>query len=124
MQLTEIEKKNIRATWVNREKRSREEKAELMQNALITAQKAAAFLRVKYNVNHIYLYGSLSRYECFDSLSDIDIFIEGWNRDHDFWKMLGEAEFLAKPFHISIVTHEEASSSLINEVYKEGRLLL
>jgi len=43
--------------------------------------KIAKHLEEKYAVEKVHLYGSLARRGSFDKLSDIDLFIEGWNEN-------------------------------------------
>jgi len=123
MLLSQSEKDAIKATWAKREKEFAANKQRYRNEALYNAMKVCKFLKTKYGVKDVFLYGSLAKDDCFDTHSDIDIYITGWNQEDQFWIMFSQVEAIAAPYPLSIVTEREASPSLKEIVYKEGRLL-
>lgn len=104
-------------------KNKKKEQKDLKELAFKKAVELAKFIKKNYDVKKIYLYGSLARSGKFDFLSDIDIYIEGWDESNNYWRMLSEVECIASPIPLSIVTEKEAFESLKEEIYKEGRIL-
>lgn len=91
----------------------------LQKDALARAKEVAAFLKNKYGVRKVFLYGSLARGR-FSHHSDIDLYVEGFNNVKDYWRMQVEAEGITQPYPLSIVLAEDALPSLHKTVYTEG----
>lgn len=89
------------------------------RDALARAKEVAAFLKDRYAVKKVVLYGSLARGN-FTQHSDIDLYVEGFERAEDYWRMQVEAEEIARPYPLSIVLADDATPSLRREVGKEG----
>lgn len=123
MALTQSEKQNIRDMWAKRQQNSQERTQILKEQATQRAGKIARLLKSKYGVVQVYLYGSLAKNEVFDNHSDIDLFIEGWREENIYWVMFSEAESIARPYNVSIITDKEAFPSIIDTVYREGRII-
>ncbi|MDI3310516.1 MAG: nucleotidyltransferase domain-containing protein [Thermoanaerobacterium sp.] len=124
MPLSDQERKNIRETWRIKVKKDREIETYRKKEAFDRVYKIAKILKEKYFVDKVILYGSLARDDHFDNLSDIDIFIDGWDDSKfNYWAMLIDVENVAKPYKISIVTQKEAYKSLLNEILREGRII-
>ena len=87
--------------------------------ALEKAQAVANWLKSKYNVKEVYLYGSLA-WGKFTPQSDIDLLIVGFSNHAHFWEMQVKAEEMALPFPVSIVCAEDAVESLRKRVFREG----
>lgn len=124
MSLMDREKENIRKTWAKRHESAKMAQKKKRQVAMSKAHAIAKLLKEKYGVKKVYLYGSLSREGPFDKLSDIDLFVEGWNEDFNYWKMYLEAESIAIPFPVSIITENEVIPELHGEILKKGEILL
>ncbi|AGB18591.1 DNA polymerase beta domain protein region [Thermoanaerobacterium thermosaccharolyticum] len=124
MPLSDQERKNIRETWRIKVEKDREIETYRKKEAFDRVYKIAKILKEKYFVDKVILYGSLARDDRFDNLSDIDIFIDGWDDSKfNYWTMLIDVENVAKPYKISIVTQKEAYKSLLNEILREGRII-
>jgi len=93
--------------------------AKRQKDALARAKKVAAHLKERYGVKKVFLYGSLARGN-FSHISDIDLYIEGFDQEKMYWRMQVEAEEIALPYPLSIVPAEDAFPSLRREVYREG----
>jgi predicted nucleotidyltransferase len=98
-------------------KNKAEREQELFKTAWSYVQKVAEMIKTKYRVKDIFLYGSLA-WGGFTEHSDLDLFLVGFQGK--YWDMLLEAERLSRPFVVSIVCEEDASSSLKKEVLRKG----
>ena len=98
----------------------REEEKTRRSQALLKAGEVASFLRTRYGVAEVLLYGSLAWEKHFTAHSDIDLLIEGFPKDGDYWRMLTEASDITAPFTPSVVLAEDASESLLRRVREEG----
>ncbi|MCL6449028.1 MAG: nucleotidyltransferase domain-containing protein [Armatimonadetes bacterium] len=92
---------------------------QLRARALEKAQAVADWLKSRYNVKEVYLYGSLA-WGKFTPQSDIDLLIVGFPNHARFWDMQVKAEEMATPFPVSIVCAEDAVESLRKRVFREG----
>jgi uncharacterized protein len=92
----------------------------MKKEALYRAGQIAHMLKTRYDIKNVYLYGSLAKEEYFDSKSDIDLYIENWKEKLNYWRMLNEAESIARPYNISIITDKEILPSFKKNVEKEG----
>ena len=121
--LSDAEKREIRKEWIRRRQEKQEKEEHLREEALQRAILIARFLKDKYGVEKTYLFGSLAREGPFDHLSDIDLFVIGWKEEDKYWSMYTEVEEIARPFPISVVTERGALPSLVETIYREGRVL-
>ncbi|TCO67936.1 putative nucleotidyltransferase [Caldanaerobacter subterraneus] len=120
--ISDEEKRKIRENWRIKSEKEKEMLEIRKKDALDKAYKVARFLKEKYNVNKVVLYGSLARGFDFWEFSDIDIFIDGWDDDRfNYWTMFVEVENIARPYRISIVTQRDATEALLKEIEREGR---
>ncbi len=101
-------------------KKAEREKKDYYLQALHKAGNLAAMLKQKYNVQKIYLYGSLA-WGGFDQHSDLDLFLVGF--EGNYWKALSEAEAIAAPLPVSLACEEDCQESLKEKVRKKGVLL-
>jgi predicted nucleotidyltransferase len=113
----------IRKTFLERAKRKEEEEAKRKKDALFKAKEVAAFLKSNYNVSNVILFGSLVWGKHFSAYSDIDLLVEGFPEDKNFWRALAESERIAAPFPISLVLADDAVNSLVEKARKEGKTL-
>jgi predicted nucleotidyltransferase len=123
MSLTDTERDNIRKTWAKRRELAIAQEKTMKEEAMERAGKIAKFLKDKYAIKKVYLYGSLSREGPFDKYSDIDLFIDGWNEDLNYWTMYIEVEKIAMPFAVSVITEKEITSELKEKILKEGKII-
>lgn len=116
------EKRKIKDTWIERQSKKKQDLDELRKDAWVKACKIASLLRSDWGVTDVYLYGSLAENR-FDNLSDIDLFVTGFESGRDYWRMQATAMELASPFPVGIVLEKDAWPSLREKVLKEGVLL-
>ncbi|ADD01976.1 DNA polymerase beta domain protein region [Thermoanaerobacter mathranii subsp. mathranii str. A3] len=122
MSITDEEKKKIRENWRLKSEKEKEMLEIRKKDALDKAHKIAKFLKEKYNVSKVVLYGSLARGFDFWEFSDIDIFVDDWDDDKfNYWTMFVEIERIARPYKVSIVTQRDVTGALLKEIEKEGR---
>lgn len=87
------------------------------ESAQEKARAVTAMLKHKYQVDKVYVYGSLA-WGGFQKQSDIDLFMLGFKGD--YWKALGDAEDIASPIELSLVCAEDAFDSLKKKVLERG----
>ncbi len=115
-----INKKVIKDGWDRRERNKFLEKRSLHSKAQRTAIKLGQWLKDEWNVKEVFLFGSLAWSEHYDHLSDIDLFVVGFEYEADYYRMLAKAMDVAHPIPINIVLEEDALQSLKDRVKEEG----
>ncbi|WP_027364704.1 nucleotidyltransferase family protein [Desulfotruncus alcoholivorax] len=115
--------KSLREAWQKRAAREQDEKDKLRRDAMLKAAAAATHLKEKYKVKSVYLYGSLARGTHFDHRSDIDLMVEEFPAEANYWRMLVEMEEIAAPVEVNVVLSEDASPGLRDKARREGKLL-
>lgn len=115
--------KSLRKAWQKRAVREQDEKDKLCRDAMSKAVAAAAHLKEKYKVKFVYLYGSLARGKHFDRRSDIDLMVEEFPAEANYWRMLVELEEITAPVEVNVVLSEEASPGLRDKARREGKPL-
>jgi len=113
----------LRRAWQKRAKQEKEREEKRRQEALARAVAAARHLKDKYDVDAVYLFGSLVWGKHFTPRSDIDFLVEGFPDASSYWKMLGELEDIAAPFEVNVILSEEATFSLREKARREGKSL-
>ncbi len=113
----------LREHWQERRKRKAAEEKERRELAFKKALLVAGKLKEKYGVHKVYLYGSLVWNKHYGPMSDIDMLIEGFPAEENYWAALAEMEHLAAPFPLQLVLKESAHQSLVDRIYREGKLL-
>ncbi|GEA17284.1 nucleotidyltransferase family protein [Moorella sp. E306M] len=83
------------------------------------ARAVAKWLKEKYGVDEVYLFGSLA-WGGFNSHSDIDMLIRGFKDKEHYWQMQVQAENIAGPFELNLLCEEEAPESLRRKVAEKG----
>lgn len=114
---------HLRRAWQKRAEAGKKAREKWRREALEKAKNAAAYLRGKYKVDAVYLYGSLVWGKHFDLRSDIDLLVEGLAKNANYWRMLVELEQITAPWVVSVVLCEDADVSLREKVRNEGMLL-
>lgn len=110
----------MRRAWQRRAEAERRTRSERRREALAKAHLAARWLKEKYQVKKVYLYGSLAWSEYFTLHSDIDLLVEGFDAKDLYWRMWSEVEAITAPFPPSIVLAEDAVPGLLAEVRQRG----
>ena len=101
-------KEDLRRAWQKRALASRRAGEQRRRAACQKARAAARYLKERYGIEKVYLYGSLAWGPCFGERSDIDLMAEGFPPSAGYWRMLVELEEIASPFKISVVLGEDA----------------
>jgi predicted nucleotidyltransferase len=91
-----------------------------LKSGLKLAEKAAEFLREKYAVRQVYLFGSLLEPERFHSRSDIDLAVTGLPEKF-FYQAVGEVLEMTDDFTVDIIDLDSCSDGLKKEVYAKCR---
>ena len=110
----------LRREIIQTETRQREQRLEA---AWDSAQRVALWLREKFGVSQVYLYGSLA-WGGFWEHSDIDLLAVGFASEKDFWAMQAGADWVGRPFEVNIVLEEDAPPSLRDKAIAKGVKLL
>lgn len=113
----------MKKTWRERSQRNMREEIERKNKAKERAQKIALYLKDKYKVKAVYLFGSLIWGKHFTASSDIDLLIIDFPENEDYWEALSAVEHIAMPFPVSLVLSGSADPGLNGKVRKEGLLL-
>jgi predicted nucleotidyltransferase len=113
----------IKSVWKKREQRKQEQERNRRDHAWKCAERVAALLREKYGIKKLWLFGSLVSGKHFTVHSDIDLFVEDFPANADFWVVLGQAEHAAAPFPLNLILEENALPKIKEIAHKEGVLL-
>ncbi len=74
-------------------------------------------------MGNVYLFGSLAWRKRFTPHSDIDLYIDSFPKDKDYWEALVKSEEIAMPFPVTIVLAENARPEIKQKIEEEGILL-
>jgi len=121
--MDEAKMMEIKAAWKKREHRKQEQEKTRRDHAWKCAEKVAALLKEKHGIKNLWLFGSLVSGKHFTVHSDIDLFVEGFPAEADFWEVLSQAEYAATSFPITLIVEENARPGIKEKVHKEGVLL-
>ncbi len=123
MQYTQEQKKMLKKTWARKiEKRELKEKA-MKAEAISKAREIADYLKTKYGVKKIYLFGSLAWRKKFTCHSDIDLYIESFPKEKCYWEAVAKSEEIAAPYPVTIVMAENANPEMKHKIERKGLLL-
>ena len=123
MQYTRGQKELMKKTLARKVEKRKLDEQRMRDEAISKAEDIAAFLKTSYGVRNVYLFGSLAWRNRFTAHSDIDIYVDGFPKEKDYWKALAKSEEIAMPFPVTIVLAENAKPELKQKVEKEGLLL-
>lgn len=123
MDYSSEEMESLRKAWQIRAIQKQEELGKLRREAISKASAAATHLKEKYQVKSVYLYGSLAWGKHFDHRSDIDLLVEEFPIEANYWKMIVELEAITTPVEVNVVLSEDASPGLRNKARREGKPL-
>lgn len=110
----------MKETWRRRAQEDSALAEKRRGQAGVKARKAAEYLRSHYRAERVFLYGSLAWSEHFTIHSDIDLFVEGFAPEKEYWRMLGELEELTAPFPVSVILAKDAVPGLAAIVHQKG----
>ena len=91
----------------------------IRKNAMKSAKKVADFLKERYEVKRVVLFGSLPSKPYLHERTDIDLLVEGLDRA-ELLRAGFDAEELAVPFEVDIIPMEIAAKKLIEIALEEG----
>jgi predicted nucleotidyltransferase len=103
-----------------RELRKQEQKRTRRDHVWKCAEKVAALSKENYGIKKLWLFGSLVSSKHFTAHSDIDLFVEDFPANTDFWVVLGQAKHTAASFPINLITDEDAPPRLKDKIREEG----
>ena len=101
----ELKYRAYKQAWKHRKKRSNIETRQLALKALKIAEKCAAILHQDYDVQRIFLFGSLAD-GYFRKNSDIDLVVEGLNPEY-YYKALCKIYRIAEKFDVDLIPFED-----------------
>jgi predicted nucleotidyltransferase len=110
----------MKKNWMERSKRKKLEEQRRKAEALKKAGEIARFLKDKYEVKQIILFGSLAWRTRFSSHSDIDLCIVGFPENASYWEALACTERIAAPFPLNLALKENIHPRLAAKIEKEG----
>ena len=89
------------------------------ERLLALVRCAAAELKVRFGVRHVFLVGSLVQEACFSAHSDVDLAVEGLSGDEywDAWRMLEE---MIPDRPVDLIDMETAGESMLRTVQRYG----
>lgn len=123
MQYTKEQKELIKKTLARKVEKRKLDEQKMRDEAMRKSEKIASFLKNSYSVKNVYLFGSLAWRNKFTTHSDIDIYVDGFPKDKDYWEALAKSEEIAMPFPVTIVLAETAKPELKQKIEEEGLLL-
>jgi predicted nucleotidyltransferase len=118
--LSENELERYRAFWKKNELENEKRYALTREKALFEVERISEILKDKYNVKRVILFGSVLDEDRFHDGSDIDIAVEGLDKE-SYFKVLGEL-LMESSFSIDLVPLEEASS-LLRQRISRGQII-
>lgn len=83
------------------------------------AREVAIWLKEKYGVDSVYIFGSLA-WGGFHNRSDIDLLVRGFKDKERYWQMQVYAEEIARPYDLNLICEEEAPDSLRRKATEKG----
>ena len=89
------------------------------RRARAVAREAARVLKASFGVRRVILFGSLATGSWFHPRSDIDLAVEGLNRE-EYWRADCRLEGVADGFEIDLVDLHAAPPSLKEAVRRDG----
>jgi predicted nucleotidyltransferase len=123
LQYTYEQKEMLKKTWTRKiEKRELKEKA-MKAEAIDKAKEIADYLKTRYGVKNIYLFGSLAWRKKFSCHSDIDLYIESFPKEICYWEAVAKSEEIAAPYPVTIIMAETANPEMKEKIEREGLLL-
>lgn len=123
MQYTQEQKDLIKKSWARKVETKKLDEQKMRAEAISKAKEIAFFLKTKYEVEKVYLFGSLAWRKRFTSYSDIDLYLDSFPREKSYWEAVAASEEIAMPYPVTIVLAETAKPELKQKIEEEGILL-
>lgn len=123
MEYTQEQKKLIQKSWSRKVEKKNLAEQKMRAEAISKAEEIAFFLKTKYEVEKVYLFGSLAWRKRFTSHSDIDLYVDSFPKDKSYWEAVAASEEIAMPYPVTIVLAETAKPEMKQKILKEGILL-
>jgi len=113
----------MRRTWLKRKEQKNLEEQKRKEEALRKAREIAQFLKNYYNIESVYLFGSLAWRTKYTVHSDIDLYVKGFPENKSYWAALAKSQRIAMPFPLNIVLEENARPGMKEKIETEGIIL-
>ena len=117
--------KNIdsyRASLRARERRSETNQKHRRNHARHVARRLASWLKERHGVRRVILFGSMAEDAPLGPRSDIDLAVEGLEKDR-YFEAVGRIQSKATPFSVDLVRVEDAPGSLKQVIRKASEEL-
>ncbi len=115
------EKKKYVKTWLQKEKKKRQEINQKREKAFKKARKISKMLKEDFKINSVILFGSLAENK-FWQHSDIDLAVKGLAAEN-YLTVFSKASDIASPFKVDLVIIEDAPESLLKKINNKGMKL-
>ncbi len=123
MQYTQEQKELLKKTLARKVEKRKLDEQKMRSEAIRKAEDVASLLKTTYNVERVYLFGSLAWRKKFTAHSDIDLYIDSFPQDKSYWEAVAKSEEIAMPFPVTIVLAETAKPEMKQKIEEEGILL-
>ncbi|HUW64712.1 MAG TPA: nucleotidyltransferase domain-containing protein [Spirochaetia bacterium] len=111
-----------RKHWTNRFKEYELRKEERFVELSQISYKLAEFLYNEYNVDKVYLFGSLVNNNTFGLDSDIDLAVQGLP-ENLLYRVHGLLSSIALPYKVDLILIEECHDYIKDRITKGGKLI-
>jgi predicted nucleotidyltransferase len=118
-QLTPREKKHYRSRAREQDELAAGEMLARRQRALSVAREASRILKAHFGVTRVLLFGSLATQSWFHIRSDVDLAVEGLQRE-GYWRADCRLEEIGDGFEIDLVDLQTASPGLAQAIHRDG----
>jgi predicted nucleotidyltransferase len=118
MKKAQLEK--YKRSWQSRREKERSHLKHRRKKAKELAQKCGRLLRDEYEVDSVYLVGSLVSPGRFHSRSDIDLLVKGLPDEEYFTALKGCWDQLQHGFELDLIPWEDAPKRLKQEANQKG----
>lgn len=123
MQYTHEQKEMLKKTWAGKIENRELKEIAMKAEAISKAKEVADYLKTRYGVKKIYLFGSLAWRKKFTCHSDIDLYIDNFPKEKCYWEAVAKSEEIAAPYPVTIIMAETANPEMKEKIEREGLLL-
>lgn len=117
--LTSTDIKRYRESLKRRQNLLSEQNRLDWEKAQVSAGRAAALLKTRFNARRVVLFGSAVHPDLFHQHSDIDLAAWGID-DRDYYRAVGVLQTVDPQFAIDLILFEDAPGSLQETILREG----
>lgn len=121
-EISKAEMEVYRRTARERQALKEEKLANRMEQARSVATAAAAWLRQNYDVEQVWLFGSLVHKQWFTMTSDIDLAIAQL-APNDYWLAVARLQDISPDFKVDLVRLDSIPDSFKNAIMSESEAL-